>query len=93
MTVGKNKSSRKKRGLGDCPQDFDFVFDFDFTSPTGGSGDEVPQGFYFIPFINKERINFDFIKQSQKWSMETFCLNSRTKPTPWGQSLETPFFS
>ncbi len=36
---------KEKRGLGDCPQgvDFDFVFDFCFTAPTGGVGDEVPQ--------------------------------------------------
>ena len=35
--------------MGDCPQGFgfDFGFDLGFTSPTGGSGDEVPQGFDF----------------------------------------------
>ncbi|MEO5329089.1 MAG: hypothetical protein H7829_12700 [Magnetococcus sp. THC-1_WYH] len=43
------KLLKEKRGLGDCPQGFDFVFDFafDFAFSRAPS----PEAFFFAPFV------------------------------------------
>ncbi|MEO5329225.1 MAG: hypothetical protein H7829_13400 [Magnetococcus sp. THC-1_WYH] len=80
---GKNKLLKEKRGLGDCPQgfdfkskasffSFDFVFDFKFRS------------------LKIETFLFNIEKRVKSGTWKPFCLKSKTKP--WGQSPR-PLFS
>ncbi len=81
---------KEKRGLGDCPQGFDFVF----TAPTGGVGDEVLQVLVLIlvsgcvPSGQRNKQNLgDFVPHTPCWG----CKN-KVKIKTLGAIPQTPFF-